>query len=199
VSQTIGRALVMQLGHERGTAFMVKHPGELDERTRVERNVIAGRVSLWRRLGVLSGGGDAYRFFILEPGDADQELLFGSFFVRGPFRVALKINNSHEAQLAFARFQPRDPTVDDLIRYLARGKGGAATDWMIAEELLMEPETISKALERLRRDGLVVVAGLVSSQGDAWRLGAPEDQARNRARALDTLDLPLVALANETS
>jgi hypothetical protein len=199
VSQTIGRPLVMQLGHERGTAFMVKHPGELEERTRVERNIIAGRVSLWRRLGVLSGGGDAYRFFVLAPGDADQELAFGSFFVRGPFRVALKTNNSHEAQLAFARFQPRDPTADDLIRYLARGKGGAATEWMIAEQLLIEPETMSKALERLGRERVVVVAGPLSSQGYAWRLGVSEDEARNRARALDTLDVPLVALANETS
>ena len=199
MSQTIGRPLVMQLGHERGTAFMVKHPGELEERTRIERNIVAGRVSLWRRLGVLSGGGDAYRFFVLEPGDADQELQFGSFFVRGAFRVALKINNSHEAKLASVRFQPRDPTVDDVIRYLARGKGVPATDWMIADELLMERETISKALERLKRDGRVVDAGPESSQGYARTLGASEGEARNRARALDTLDLPLVALANETS
>jgi hypothetical protein len=189
----------MQLGHERGTAFMVKHPGELEERTRVERNIIAGRVSLWRRLGVLSGGGEAFRFFVLEPGDVDQELALGSFFVRGPFRVALKTNNSREAQLAFARFQPRDPTVDDLIRYLARGKGGAAMAWMIAEELLMEPETISKTLERLQRDGIVVVAGPLSSQGHAWKLSVSEDKARNHARALDTIDVPLVSLANETS
>lgn len=139
VSQTIGRPLVMQLGHERGTAFMVKHPGELEEQTRIERTSSpagspSGLASAYCRAGATR---TASSFSSRETRSRCSSSARSS--VRGPFRIALTINNSHKAKLASARFQPRDPTVADLIRYLARANGAPATDWLIADELLMEP------------------------------------------------------------
>ena len=126
MSQTIGRPLVMQLGHERGTALMVKHPGELEERTRVERNIIAGRVSLWRRLGVLSGGGDAYRFFVLEPGDSPVLLISAGVGATPVLAMLHELSGARSGRdvwwLHGARSRAQEPFAEESQREVAHGK-----------------------------------------------------------------------------
>jgi hypothetical protein len=62
-------------------------------------NIWEGTLTNWRRIGVLAGSKDQARFFILEPGEIDDD-----FFVRGKFRIVEKINNAQQARQAYSAF-----------------------------------------------------------------------------------------------
>ncbi len=83
----------------------MKHPGDLEGKTKIDANTVGGRVPEWRRIAVLSGGKEKYRLFILEPGDEENEIVFGEFSVRGRFKIAEKINNAREASEMFKAFR----------------------------------------------------------------------------------------------
>jgi hypothetical protein len=68
------------------------HPADDDE------------IHRWRRVGVLTGGHGKIRFVVLEPATQEAEIKFHSFYVRGKFRVAGKLNNVKEARKAWESF-----------------------------------------------------------------------------------------------
>jgi hypothetical protein len=98
-------ALQICMGNVKGKSFRVKIPGELADKHRVDEHVVEGSVSRWLRVGVISGGPGRYRFFVLEPAEAEDDLKYGPFYVRGRFNVAKKINNSDAAHDAWKAFE----------------------------------------------------------------------------------------------
>jgi len=101
--------LVVRIGNAPGASFQLKHPGELEERTRAGGNVVTGVLTRWKRVAVLTSAeqGDAktQRLWILEPGGEQQEVTLGDFYARGRFTVVEKINNSEKARAAWKAFE----------------------------------------------------------------------------------------------
>jgi hypothetical protein len=79
---------------------------EGDVLVRERANVWQGTLKNWLRIGVLAGSKDRARFFVLEPGGSDEEILFADFFVRGKFTVVETINNAQAARRAYDAFEP---------------------------------------------------------------------------------------------
>jgi hypothetical protein len=90
---------------ESKTSFRLKSAGITPEYSE-HGSSEGGDLPRWRRVGVLSGGGGRLRFFVLEPGQEQTELVFGPFYVRGQFRIAEKVNNAADARKAFDAFEP---------------------------------------------------------------------------------------------
>jgi len=91
--------LVVSIGHAKGMSFRMKRATDFVDLERVEGNVLVGRVTDWSRVGVLASVGDGARFFVLEPGDRENEVALGPFFV-------LKENNARRAREAWRAFEP---------------------------------------------------------------------------------------------
>jgi hypothetical protein len=90
-------------GNDPGKQFRVKRR-EGDVLVNDRANTWEGTLTHWRRIGVLAGTKDQARFFVLEPGQNDDELRFADFFVRGKFRIVEKINNAQQARRAYSVF-----------------------------------------------------------------------------------------------
>jgi excisionase family DNA binding protein len=65
-----------------------------------------GVISPWRRVGVFTGSAGKARFVVLTPADHEEQIAFGSFYVRGAFQVEQKINNTKAAKRAWQEFMP---------------------------------------------------------------------------------------------
>ncbi len=66
---------------------------------RDDGNVHVSTISAgWRKIAVLAGNGERCRFFLLEPSQADNELIFEGFYVRGCFVIAEKVNHMDRAR-----------------------------------------------------------------------------------------------------
>jgi hypothetical protein len=109
-SNAIGGPLRVRLGsaifpgEDAGMSFRIKR-AEGDLLQQEQANVWEGTLVNWRRVGVIAGTKDRARFFVLEPADAEDELTFESFFVRGKFRVVEKVNNTQRARDAYRPFK----------------------------------------------------------------------------------------------
>lgn len=93
--------LTIRHGNVAGESFRVKiFGGSLNEQRR-EGHVVDARVDRFDRAVVLSGGAGKYRFFEIEPGDEEEEISFGRFYLRGRVRVLNKVNNPIKARAAW--------------------------------------------------------------------------------------------------
>jgi excisionase family DNA binding protein len=96
--------LTVRVGNAPGESFRIKvGGGHLSEDARSGR-VIDGHVDRFDRVAVLSGGEGKHRFFEIEPGESEEEIRFGDFFVRGRFRFANKVNHPEKARAAWKSF-----------------------------------------------------------------------------------------------
>lgn len=91
-------------GEDAGMSFRIKRP-EGDLLQQEQANIWEGSLLNWRRIGVIAGTKDKARFFVLEPGEGDDELVFQHFFVRGKFRIVEKVNNTQRARDAYRAFK----------------------------------------------------------------------------------------------
>jgi hypothetical protein len=86
------------------SAFMrFKVPG--DKELPEDRKGESGKITRWRRVGVLTGGHGKIRFQELQPSPQDAEINFHGFFVKGKFRVTGKLNNMKEVRSAWEDFE----------------------------------------------------------------------------------------------
>jgi hypothetical protein len=72
----------------------------------------------WERLVVQTSSDGGLRLFEIEPGDERNEIEHHGFYIRGPFRVARRLNSSEAAEDEFAR--PVDevfPTVEAALAF----------------------------------------------------------------------------------
>lgn len=112
-SYTSGDPLSVRLGsaifpgNDAGRTFRVKRiqDGEFLSNERGSY-VWEGTLHDWRRIGVIAGTKDKARFFVLEPSDSEDELIFEDFYVRGKFRISSHVNNTHQARDAWRAFTP---------------------------------------------------------------------------------------------
>jgi hypothetical protein len=91
-------------GNDAGKSFRIKRV-EGDLLQQEQANVWEGTLLNWRRVGVIAGTKDKARFFVLEPSDVDDELLFEDFFVKGKFRIVETVNNTQRARDAYRLFR----------------------------------------------------------------------------------------------
>jgi excisionase family DNA binding protein len=96
-------------GYEAGSMLQIRYPrtaaaAEAEEPE--DRAPTTGTIKRWRRVGVLTGAKGKLRFFILEPGPEPNEIAFHTFYVRGKFGIAEKINNAKLAREAWDAFKP---------------------------------------------------------------------------------------------
>ncbi|AUX35789.1 MULTISPECIES: hypothetical protein [Sorangium] len=107
---TIGEPLNVRVGsaiypgNDAGPAFLVKR-AEGDLLQQEQAITWEGPICNWRRVGVIANTKDKARFFILEPADEYDELLFEGFYVKGKFRIAHREDNTHLARDAYRAFQ----------------------------------------------------------------------------------------------
>lgn len=100
--------LFIRTGHSPEGVFKVKHPGELQARTKVDHDAVEGYLDTWQRVGVLVGSGPTARFYELVPGEGAGETLSGAggFFLRGAFKVARTVESARQSRLAWSAFEP---------------------------------------------------------------------------------------------
>lgn len=98
--------LRVHVGAKAGASMKLRHPGELARTAKAGRNEVTGELPVWSRVAVLTTDGERARLFVLEPAPgADEQLAHEGFFVRGPFRVAEKVNKTREARAAWEAFE----------------------------------------------------------------------------------------------
>lgn len=96
----------VHIGHKAGASMKLRYPGELAGASKVSRDEVSGALPAWSRVAVMTTEGRSARLFVLEPAPgADEQIEHEGFFVRGPFRVAEKINNTREARAAWEAFE----------------------------------------------------------------------------------------------
>jgi excisionase family DNA binding protein len=95
--------LAYRVGHERDTIMRIRLPSVPEPDAKLQP--VEGTIERWRRVGVLHGRAGKLRFFVLEPDSEANEITLGTFFVKGKFRVAEKIDKGTEAQKAWNTFK----------------------------------------------------------------------------------------------
>jgi excisionase family DNA binding protein len=98
-------ALEVVVGNDEGGSFRLRVIGGEVEETGRKGHRVSGIVRSFARAAVISGGKGAYRFFELEPADAEEELAVGAFSVRGRFTIARKENNARRANEEWKAFR----------------------------------------------------------------------------------------------
>jgi hypothetical protein len=93
-------------GNDAGKAFRIKRAEDGDVLEKQRANVWQGTLLHWRRIGVIASTKDKARFFIIEPADTPEEILFEDFYVRGKFKVVEKVNHTQDARDAWRAFKP---------------------------------------------------------------------------------------------
>lgn len=93
-----GTSLEVCVGSAPGESAKIQVLGNELEVQRKEAGKVFGLVRDFARVYLLAGGKGKHRFFDLEAADQPSELKLGSFFVRGGFRVANKVNNPKDAE-----------------------------------------------------------------------------------------------------
>lgn len=102
----VGEPLKVRIGNHEGLSFRLKAPGGLSREERPEPHIVEAELLRWQRIAVIAGGEGKHRFFVLEPADEENELAVGTFYVRGKFSIAEKINNPRKAREAWDEFSP---------------------------------------------------------------------------------------------
>jgi excisionase family DNA binding protein len=102
--------LEVRMGNAPGVALRVKYPGDLEGEDRPAANTVAGTITHWKRVAVLTSmerddGEKGQRLFILEPGGKESEVKAGDFYVRGRFTTK-KVNSSERAREQWKEFEP---------------------------------------------------------------------------------------------
>lgn len=92
-------------GDDAGKSFRVKRADGGDLLEKEQANVWEGQLINWRRIGVIASTKDKARFFIIEPADTPEEILFEDFYVRGKFKVVEKVNHTQDARDAWRAFR----------------------------------------------------------------------------------------------
>lgn len=111
-SNTLGAPLAVRLGsaifpgNDAGKSFRIKRGPDGDLLQNQQANVWEGTLLNWRRIGVIASTKDKARFFVIEPADAPEEILFEDFYVKGNFRIVQKINHTQDARDAWRAFTP---------------------------------------------------------------------------------------------
>lgn len=108
------RPLQIRMGSVEGLSCRVKMP-ELLEDSEKDGSIRTGVLKKWRRVGVIIGGSSAgpredrkgYTFWELAPGDDEESIEEGPFYVRGRFRVVRKVEHAREANEAYREFEAR--------------------------------------------------------------------------------------------
>ena len=101
----VGQPLQVRIGHSGEGIFKLRYAGQSDLK-HDGGNIVAGTISGWRRIGLLSGRSEKARFFEIEPGDEEQEIAFLGYYLRGRFRVVRKENNARRSRAAYQEFAP---------------------------------------------------------------------------------------------
>lgn len=86
-------------GHDgTGNGLKIRGPEPLCDVERVERAVVRGRLPSWQRVVVLTfSPGNSRRAWVLEPGEHENAIRHGDFYVVGNFRVVAREKAAREA------------------------------------------------------------------------------------------------------
>ncbi|MBW2256949.1 MAG: helix-turn-helix domain-containing protein [Deltaproteobacteria bacterium] len=101
----VGEPLEVVRGSAEGVGLKLWHDGHA-EPGNSRGGAHQERVTGWHRAVVLTyvKGRSSARYFDLQPGDEENEVVIGPLEVRGRFRVVQKLNNARKARAAFERY-----------------------------------------------------------------------------------------------
>jgi hypothetical protein len=101
-----GFVLDVCVGTKDGATLSVRAATPLESVTR-EDGVVRGKLTRWARVLVRTTGvGGSTRVWVIEPGDAPNEIRFGDLHVRGRFAIVDQSNNARKVEQIWKRTPP---------------------------------------------------------------------------------------------